>query len=491
MAVTEIKGGMCQTTATGAPKIGGLDWPGDVSVLKTFHGARETKNDRTVSESISASFDPRNLTCMGCPDPHHILNPGKPIIMIFSDQNFVPFLSGGDGNCIAIMRSENATLNEITELAIEVLEKYTLPHGTTLLIGSASHLFKVGTSQYATDWIHLTNRCAQKWPGVNICPLAPIVRASSPGSLVRDLSTLASWLGRVYSNSTTGVLDTWTYLLQIADAACSESTCPDICKILLPASISIGSVQPHTFMYHSMCPATLNGMNRKATFHMLKTLISTPNQDFSASIDAEKILTGIWANEAGDSVDNDELEMDTTVVLIGASNMKKIVPLLFASGYTVTDLTRSSWKATPENVTNIEEHLVSLNLAPGYTIVMELFGNSTFRYEQFDGTMALPFKGSHGYHMEGRIGVCEDDSLVRLLHNMDSLINIGNPEIKIFVPPLPRYLFTGCCALKNHSVNVKDPDHSEKLLASTLKFRNVIKNELLKKAHSLSLKVLT
>jgi hypothetical protein len=147
----------------------------------------------------------------------------------------------------------------------------------------------------------------------------------------------------------------------------------------------------------------------------------------------------------------------------------------------VTDLTRSSWKATPENVAHIEEHLLSLNLEPGYTIVMELFGNSTFRYEQFDGTMALPFKGSHGYHMEGRIGVCEDDSLIRLLHNMESLVNIGNPEIKIFVPPLPRYLFTGCCALKNHSVNIKDPDHSEKLLASTLKFRNVIKNELLKK----------
>jgi hypothetical protein len=97
MTVTEIKNGVCVTSATGAPKIGGLDWPDDDLVLKTFHGARISKNSRTVIECVSCSFDPRNLTCLGCLEPHHILNSSKRTVLAFTDQSFVPFLSGGGG----------------------------------------------------------------------------------------------------------------------------------------------------------------------------------------------------------------------------------------------------------------------------------------------------------------------------------------------------------------------------------------------------------
>jgi hypothetical protein len=480
MNVTEIKNGVCVTAATGAPKIGGLDWPGDESVLKTFHGARVAKNGRTVNESISCSYDPRNLTCLGCPDPHHILNTGKPAVLIFADQNFVPFLSGGSDNCIAVCRSENASLSELAELSIEILEKNALQQGTTIIYGSGSHLFKVGTSQYATDWILLTNRCAQKWPGVNICPLIPIIRSNCPGSIARDISTLASWLGRVYANSTTGLLDTWKYMLQIADAACTGNTIPEICKIPLPTSASIGSVQPHTFVYNSACPDTLHGMDRKATLIALKTLIITLNRDFGTNLDAEKILTGSWANKP-DSLQEDDSEMDHApenskhIVLIGASNMKRLIPVLNASGYTVSDLTRASWIATPENISHILECITSLNLDPGYTMVMELFGNSTYRYEQFDGTKAMPFKAGNGYHLEGRISVCDEDSFLRMLANVEPIITAGKPDIKLFIPPLPRHIFTGCCNMKTHSTNVRDPNYKEELLGKTIGFRSVLK----------------
>jgi hypothetical protein len=110
---------------------------------------------------------------------------------------------------------------------------------------------------------------------------------------------------------------------------------------------------------------------------------------------------------------------------------------------------------------------------------MELFGNSTYRFEQFDGMMALPFKYGNGYHMEGRIGVCDDESFLRLLHSLEPLINHGKPSIKIFVPPLPRYIFSGCCSLKSHSTNVGETDHSEKLLGNAVKFRTILKTALL------------
>jgi hypothetical protein len=189
-----------------------LDWEGDLSVTKTFHGGRVSKSGRIVNECISASFDPRNLHCVGCDTPHHILNPLKKPVIIFSDQNFVPFMNGGPENCMAVFRAENVSLSELADLAAEVLEKTILPSGTVLLFGSGSHLFKSGPSQYASDWIHMRNRCGQKWPGANICPLIPLVRSDCPGSLARDISILSAWLSEIYSDNACGLLDTWNSL---------------------------------------------------------------------------------------------------------------------------------------------------------------------------------------------------------------------------------------------------------------------------------------
>jgi hypothetical protein len=44
---------------------------------------------------------------------------------------------------------------------------------------------------------------------------------------------------------------------------------------------------------------------------------------------------------------------------------------------------------------------------------MELFGNSTFRYRQFDGMIALPYKSQKGYHLPGKIRVSDNDSFLR------------------------------------------------------------------------------
>jgi hypothetical protein len=117
LSVTNISGGNCTFSAGAVPKIGSLDWHGDSGTMRTFHGGRVNKNGRTVNECLSASFDPRNMFCIGCETPHYIFNDSKPSTLIFSDQNFVSFLSGDPDNCIAIARLENPSLNELADLA--------------------------------------------------------------------------------------------------------------------------------------------------------------------------------------------------------------------------------------------------------------------------------------------------------------------------------------------------------------------------------------
>jgi hypothetical protein len=43
------------------------------------------------------------------------------------------------------------------------------------------------------------------------------------------------------------------------------------------------------------------------------------------------------------------------------------------------------------------------------------------------------------------------------------------------VPPLPRYLFSGCCHQKDHSTNVSVPGHSSKLLSDIIGLRSALK----------------
>ncbi len=48
-------------------------------------------------------------------------------------------------------------------------------------------------------------------------------------------------------------------------------------------------------------------------------------------------------------------------------------------------------------------------------------------------------------------------------------------SVCIVIPPLPRYLFAGCCKQNDHSTNVGDPDHAKTILADVIGLRNTLK----------------
>ena len=40
---------------------------------------------------------------------------------------------------------------------------------------------------------------------------------------------------------------------------------------------------------------------------------------------------------------------------------------------------------------------------------------------------------------------------------------------KVFIPPIPRFVFGGCCASKHHATNTSAPDHPVKMLAEHIR----------------------
>jgi hypothetical protein len=166
--------------------------------------------------------------------------------------------------------------------------------------------------------------------------LIPIVRSNCPGNFARDIATLATWLGRVYFNSTTGLLDTWKALLQTTDSQCERKESAEYCKIPLPSSISVGSVTSHTYAFYSSCPDTLQGVDRKATGELIRIQIDTLNRDFSANLNPEIIIASSWAGTGSEDTMDPDSDSDMIfdnpwhIMLVGASNMKQLIPLLQA-----------------------------------------------------------------------------------------------------------------------------------------------------------------
>jgi hypothetical protein len=159
--------------------------------------------------------------------------------------------------------------------------------------------------------------------------------------------------------------------------------------------------------------------------------------------------------------------------------MRRLIPALRLAGYEIIDLSQPSWLATAENIELLANRILSLGLGPDSVLMIEPFGNSTFRYRQFDDTMALPFKSGHGYHMEGEVGVCDDSTFGRLINAVRPVFDACGTSTKIIVPSLPRYLYAGCCTNKKHCTSMSDPEYEIKLLHATMRFRPLLKDMLL------------
>jgi hypothetical protein len=123
------------------------------NVEKTFHGSRLFIGNSTANQSISASFDPAHLVCVSCKREHGIVT-GNPVTILFSDQNFVATVEHENGQCLNIVRLEDASLMDLLNLSKEMFGGTALPDGSVFLFGSASYLSRVGSGTYAKDWSH-------------------------------------------------------------------------------------------------------------------------------------------------------------------------------------------------------------------------------------------------------------------------------------------------------------------------------------------------
>ena len=98
------------------------------------------------------------------------------MVLVGSNQCFLASLPQTyGGECLRIVRVEDGSLQEVLHAPADSIGDAELPDGTVFMLRSLSHLGRVGTAQYLTDWVRsrwwLKNRFGEKSLVVLLVPV--------------------------------------------------------------------------------------------------------------------------------------------------------------------------------------------------------------------------------------------------------------------------------------------------------------------------------
>ena len=129
--------------------------------------------------TVYSTFDQITKKCVVCIPPGHPALKSRgdgPVVLVGSDQCFpacLPVVDGGE--CLRVVRVEDGSLQEVTHALADLVGNFKLHGSTVVLLGSISHLGKVGTQQYITDWVRsrwwVKNRLGEQ---CMVLPLVPV-----------------------------------------------------------------------------------------------------------------------------------------------------------------------------------------------------------------------------------------------------------------------------------------------------------------------------
>jgi len=453
--------------------------PGDTDVLKTFRGVRMQRNGEQVNQYVTMSLDPSNMYCLSCSEEHPIVQGNKPVTIVLSDENFVPMWPGTQADrCVAVLRIEGGSLQELIDLFGDVFGRSGLPEGSVVLLGSMTYLHQYGTSKYTREWTKILMQVGRSWPTVRVGPLTPVFREDVPGGVAREVIELAAWFSRMYTGNIQGMGAGWNKLItKVIENSTGGTTltCPESYTVLLPASLDAhAQMLPHTYVTRSSRPLILKGTDKGFQTELLNALAETLGRDF-------QIPVGIGSNPVNATEKASVKGTIRRIILVGASNLHKVAQHLGGQGYDIVNLCVPGWMASPTSITNMCSQLSEVPMDDETAIVFDVFGNSTFRFENWDGSIFMPMKMGGGYHLAGDVTVCTDSIFAKQIEAVLPLLGAVPGQQRVVVPPQPRYLFSGCCDAEEHCTNVKSPKHAEKLLGATIHLRDTLKKKLVGK----------
>ena len=143
-----------------------------------------------------------------------------------------------------------------------------------------------------------------------------------------------------------------------------------------------------------------------------------------------------------------------TVVMIGASNMRRCLPYLASLGYETVDLTQIGWDGSDAAIVRLRAELEKVSGFKNATFVFDLLTCTSHRFIQADGGLALPVKSGARFYLLGDVALCDDKMMKAAVAKiLPVLSSVSGP--KVVLPPLPRFVTGGCCGEPTHTRNAR------------------------------------
>ena len=220
-------------------------------------------NSFETKRNISSSFDTASMVCVTCAlkknhvtllKHHAKANPdySSPVVFILADQSFPAYLpTGGEGECLRILRLEDGSLGDLTQVILDTLKNFVVPAGSVILIHSLSHLAWVGPAAYAEDLVRARQRiCGTYRSGVTVIHGLPVPADGCGNSdLVNDLAAVADWINLAKNRAErdiTSTRDIWrgmfSQVTNTTPAGCKPPAQPP--AQTMPILTSVGSKPP-------------------------------------------------------------------------------------------------------------------------------------------------------------------------------------------------------------------------------------------------------
>jgi len=301
-------------------------------------------------------------------------------------------------------------------------------------------------------------------------------RENLTGELAESYVQITYWFSKVYDKNILGLQEVWGRFAGVVTQT-TDGGNPDLrfTVVALPESLKPDArLVPTRFANTSSRLVNATGFDLKTTGELTRMLMTVLNRDFGiACLPGEALVREPKTVElAKGSV--------TKIILVGASNMKRLSAQLTGMGYVTETITMQGGIPSDVVIEQINSELSKQTVGGDTAIVFDLLGNFSFRFVQADGSLALPVMLGGKHHLLGDVETVQEGVLKGLIAKLGGVFSLHKECPKIILPPIPRYIRGSCCEDIGHGNNARDKKGAEDLCAKVANLRKVLKESLVK-----------
>jgi hypothetical protein len=254
---------------------------------------------------------------------------------------------------------------------------------------------------------------------------------------------------------------------------------PERSTLPFPASLDVTSpITPWPFETFCTSPILVYEPDRRGLYDQICNLSTSLFRGFSFKAHPVAILLREPAAKAIEDAKDDPVLAH--VIVIGGSNAGKLIDSLRTGEANILDLTQPEWIPTEQNVQKVVGELDKWCPMMSGTIgvILDLFGNASVKFRHVDDSLVLPMRVMGKHHLLGDVVVETDEGLRNLLRIVDPIFEKIREYPTVVNPPMPRYIFGGCCREATHAPNSRSDNYPQDMLNGFAHARSVMKTEM-------------